>query len=60
VSKIVDYTILSATSRLALVESVKMWIKDGWQPQGGHVAFNYADYPPEYQQSLVKYDHWQP
>jgi len=54
--KIVDYTILSATSRLELVNAVKRWMEDGWQPQGGHVAFNYADYPPEYQQALVKYE----
>lgn len=55
-SKIVDYTVLSAVSRLELVNAVKRWIDDGWQPQGGHVAFNYADYPPEYQQALVRYE----
>lgn len=53
--QITDYYIIYATRLKSLEKRVKEYIKDGWQPFGGHVI-GYRNDGLFYSQAVVKYE----
>lgn len=53
--KIIDYYIAYATRLRSLEKRVNEYIKDGWQPLGGHVI-GYREDGLFYSQVVVKYE----
>lgn len=56
--KITDYLILEFNTKFDLIENVKSYMKDGWQPLGGHQQLIYPneDLQPYWAQTIVRYD----